>query len=225
MNVLMIAEKPSICDSIARALSQGRNLRSAKKFGGIPVHTFPSTFQGKPCQMTVSTVKGHIFSIDFPDEFQDWDTVNPLDLFDAPTVKKIESKGVFHGLQELGRGCDHLVLWLDCDREGENICFEVISLIKPKMNRQHGQQIWRAKFSAVTKADIDKAMNSLGIPNECESFAVDCRQELDLKVGVAFSRFQTLYFRDKYSDLDSRCISCTFQKIYFQKQNCTKFRT
>ena len=60
---------------------------------------------------------------------------------------------------------------------------------------------------ALASQDIVKAMESLILPNENEARAVDARQVLDLKVGVAFTRFQTHYFQGKYGNLDARLVS------------------
>lgn len=56
-------------------------------------------------------------------------------------------------------------------------------------------RVFRAKFSSITGVDIRKAMKSLSIPNQHESMAVDARQELDLRMGVAFTRYQSKYFQ------------------------------
>ena len=85
-------------------------------------------------------------------------------------------------LAQESKGCDCIVLWLDCDKEGENICFEVLDAVAPSMRRLDKSTVFRAKFSSITDKDIVAAMNSLGEPDENQSKSVDARQELDLRV-------------------------------------------
>ena len=88
--------------------------------------------------------------------------------------------GVTRMLEREARGCSALVLWLDCDREGENICFEVMENTVPNM-LPHAN-VYRAKFSAITRPDIMHALSNLTVPNENEARSVDARQEIDLRV-------------------------------------------
>lgn len=63
-----------------------------------------------------------------------------MSLFDAPTIKNLDkhSRPIANHLQAVSRGIDFMVLWLDCDKEGENICFEVLGVCRkniPKVSR------------------------------------------------------------------------------------------
>lgn len=55
--------------------------------------------------------------------------------------------------------------------------------------------MFRARFSSITEAAIFKAFQNLVEPNYNESRSVDARMELDLRIGCAFTRFQTKSFQ------------------------------
>ena len=84
VSVIMVAEKPSICNSIAQALSGGKHETHGKT---PPVHTFRGNFRGQQANIKVTSVVGHVFSTDFPSAYQSWDKVDPGTLFDAPVER------------------------------------------------------------------------------------------------------------------------------------------
>lgn len=122
--------------------------------------------------------------------------MDPAELFECPVTKTEanEKQRVPQMLKAEARNADYLVLWLDCDKEGENICFEITDILQDTMNLVPGRTLFRARFSALTGPDLSYAMDHLTIPNENESKSVDARQELDLRIGCCFTRFQTRAF-------------------------------
>uniref|UniRef100_A0A6V7QTF6 DNA topoisomerase n=1 Tax=Ananas comosus var. bracteatus TaxID=296719 RepID=A0A6V7QTF6_ANACO len=169
MRVLNVAEKPSVAKA----------------------------HRGRPCLMLFTSVTGHLMELDFDDRFRKWNSCDPTDLYHAPLRKLVpqDKLDIKKTLEEEARKCQWLVLWLDCDREGENIAFEVVEVCTAA-NRH--LDIWRAHFSALTDRDIRESVANLGRPNKLFADAVDARQEIDLRIGASFTRFQTMLLRDAF---------------------------
>lgn len=209
--VFMVAEKPSLAASLANILSNGKNSTRKGFNGACSVHEWTGTFMNAPAKFKMTSVCGHVLGVDFISKYNNWDRVDPVELFSCPIEKKeaMPKLKMPAFLAQESTGVDQVVLWLDCDKEGENICFEVMGAIANSVmgNVYSPSVTYRAHFSAITEKDIKAAFNNLGHPNENEARSVDARQELDLRIGCAFTRFQTKFFQGRYGDLDSSLIS------------------
>lgn len=92
---------------------------------------------------------------------------------------------VVKSLKSISRDIEELIIWTDCDREGEAIGYEVVDIcrgVNPKI------KILRAHFSALTKEDIERATQNLVPPNKHLADAVTVRSEIDLRIGASFTR-------------------------------------
>ena len=80
-------------------------------------------------------------------------------------------------------------------------------------------KVLRAKFSEITRPSIERAMRTLGQINENVSAAVDCMLELNLRIGAAFTRFQTMRLQKMFpNNLSDKLISygsCQFPTMGF----------
>jgi len=149
MKVLCVAEKPSVAKEISRILSEGRlnSRRGHNKYQTILDFECNIPQFGK-CQVTFTSVLGHMKETDVNVEYKTWSSCPPRAIFDCPVTKstKKDMLDVERTLKQEIRGCGALILWTDCDREGENIAFEIVDSCKAVNARV---QILRAKFSAL----------------------------------------------------------------------------
>ncbi|KXS18631.1 prokaryotic type I DNA topoisomerase [Gonapodya prolifera JEL478] len=215
MRILFVAEKPSISKSIAQILG-GRPQQIGQPPRTPVTWRFEYPYNGQQCEIICTSVAGHIMEMDFANEFKKWDSCNPVELFRAPLVKSVKQtlESFAANIRNYGRTADLLVIWTDCDREGENIGAEIAEIARGVNGRI---QVFRARFSVISQSELRRAMNQLDRLNLLTSAAVDARQELDLRIGAAFTRFMTKRLR-VFSDLKDQLISygpCQFPTLGF----------
>ncbi len=241
--ILNVAEKPSVARALASAFSRipdaqdsGMRREAAQIFTHNNVR-FPDIFtqaQGRAPgpvashTMITTSVRGHLATTDFPPDFG-WSRVDPIQLFDAPleTIYKEDMQPLQTMLTRLSKNVHAVVLWLDCDREGEAIADEVKQVCvqsKPRLE----SFIYRAKFSTVLDAEIRRALHTLGRLNDWFVQAVQARSQLDLRVGAAFTRFQTLRLQKKFQLTSGSVVSygpCQFPTLGFVVERWARIET
>ncbi|XP_068192543.1 DNA topoisomerase 3-alpha [Antennarius striatus] len=216
--VLCVAEKNDAAKGISDIMSSGRFRRreGLSKFNKI--YEYEYHLFGQNVTVTMTSVSGHLLALEFKAPFQKWYSCNPVLLFDAEVEKYCPDNmiQIKRTLEKEARQCQALVIWTDCDREGENIGFEIIDVckaVKPNL------QVFRAKFSEITRNSIQRACETLTDPDSNISDAVDVRQELDLRIGASFTRFQTLRLQKIFpQSLANQLISygsCQFPTLGF----------
>ncbi|XP_054565652.1 DNA topoisomerase 3-alpha isoform X2 [Eptesicus fuscus] len=216
--VLCVAEKNDAAKGIADLLSKGRMRRreGLSKFNKI--YEFDYHLCGQNVTMIMTSVSGHLLAHDFQLQFRKWQSCNPLVLFEAEIEKYCPENfvDIKKTLERETRQCQALVIWTDCDREGENIGFEIIHVCKAV---KPGLQVLRARFSEITPRAVTMACENLTQPDQRVSDAVDVRQELDLRIGAAFTRFQTLRLQKIFPQVLAEQLisygSCQFPTLGF----------
>lgn len=96
----------------------------------------------------MTCVSGHLTGNDFYESHRKWNSCDAFELFDAPvetTVDK-DKKVIEQNLLTQARRADTLMIWTDCDREGEHIGLEVVRVCR---RAKRDILVKRARFSAI----------------------------------------------------------------------------
>ncbi|KAJ3413012.1 hypothetical protein HDV05_008603 [Chytridiales sp. JEL 0842] len=200
----------------AGAVTAAANTNTGNKY--VKNYEFDHTFEGQPCKVVMTCLLGHLFSLDFPKQYCNWNTVPVEQLFTAETISAVKEdmKDIKKNLLNEAKYAHALVIWTDNDREGEKIGADVMRLCQSANARLI---VKRARFSVIQPREINQAWTNLGVIDMLQAAAVDVRMELDLRIGAAFSRFQTLGLRPHFHQFNEKSLisfgTCQFPTLGF----------
>ncbi|KAL8837107.1 MAG: hypothetical protein Q9170_002664 [Blastenia crenularia] len=165
----------------------------------------------------MTSVLGHLTATDFPPEFKRWQLSTCQQLFDCPIITSVDKdkEAIARNITQQARFSKALFIWTDCDREGEHIGSEVR---QAALEGNQSLEVKRAIFSNTERAHVVQAAHRPVPLDDKQVNAVAARIDLDLRLGVVFTRFQTLTLQALGGDLTDRIISygsCQFPTLGF----------
>jgi DNA topoisomerase I len=195
---LIVTEKNNSAKKIAEALSGGSN--GSDKTFKVPFYTWTDAEGGE--HMTIG-LKGHVLGPAFPEGYSNWQKTDLHDLIDAELIKEPTDKNVVKAIKKVAKEADELVIATDFDREGELIGLEALEEMldsNPDLGSREGTAdgtlvIQRARYSALTKEEIERAFANLDTLSYPLANAGAARQDIDLLWGATLTRAVSLASR------------------------------
>src|SRR5215210_5904746 len=179
---LIISEKANTAKKVSQFLAEGAVKEG--KHRSVPHQTF--MWKGEE---TVSVgLKGHVLNPEYPEEYSNWQKVEPRELIDAEILKSVSEKGVAQAVRSLAKKADRVVIATDFDREGELIGVEALSLVF-EANPKLIDHVERARFSALTPGEVGRAFDELMQVSNALDAAGEARQDIDLIWGATLTRW------------------------------------
>ena len=178
-----MTEKFNAAVRIATILSDGKSKRTYIE--GTPVFEFA---QGSD-RIRVVGLRGHIINLDYPESLNDWARVDLKELIWAEPQKIVTAGKIGSALRTLAADADEVVIATDFDREGELIGVEALEIVK---NVRPDVRARRARFSALTKWDIERAFGALVDVDFPLAWSAESRQSIDLAWGAVLTRFLSI---------------------------------
>jgi len=182
---LIVTEKDNSAKKIAQILSDGKAKQD--KSYSIPFYSWED---GGDAYRVIG-LKGHLMNPAFPESYSEWRKVEPRELIDAGLIKEPVQKAVHKALRKQAKDADSVVIATDYDREGELIGLEALEEIIA-VNSKLADNVERARFSALTREEIEDAFGNLVELSEPLARAGEARQDIDLIWGATLTRFVSL---------------------------------